>query len=44
MASAALPATCGVAIEVPDSNSPWLPVPIAVEKTLTPGAEMSGFR
>ena len=42
--SAALPATCGVAIEVPDSKSPWLPVPTAVEKTLTPGAEMSGFR
>jgi len=37
-ARAALPATCGVAIEVPDSYNPWLPVPLAVEKMLTPGA------
>jgi len=33
-----------VAIEVPDSYRPWFPVPIAVEKTLTPGAVISGFR
>src|SRR2546430_11299571 len=39
MASAALPATCGAAIEVPDMNTPWLPVPMPVEKTLMPGAE-----
>src|ERR1700756_470633 len=47
VARAALPATCGVAIDVPDSNSPWLPVPIAVEKTLTPltpGAVIFGFK
>ena len=25
-------------------NSPWLPVPTAVENTLTPGALMSGLR
>src|SRR5207245_9507112 len=44
MVSAALPATCGAAIEVPDMNTPWLPVPMPVEKMLTPGAEMSGFK
>ena len=25
-------------------NTPWLPVPMPVEKTLMPGAETSGFR
>src|SRR4029077_1671026 len=44
MAHAALPATCGAGMEVPDRNSPWLPVPTPVEKMLTPGAVMSGFR
>ena len=44
MVSTALPATCGAAIEVPDMNTPWLPVPMPVEKMLTPGAEMSGFK
>ena len=43
-ARAALPATCGVAIEVPDTKTPPLPLPIAVEETLTPGALTSGFR
>jgi len=33
-----------VAIEVPDSYNPWLPVPLAVEKMLTPGAAILGFR
>src|SRR6266545_8302300 len=41
--SAATPATCGVAIDVPDSNNPWLPVPTAAEKTATPGAVTLGF-
>jgi len=44
MVSAALPATCGAAIEVPDMNTPWLPVPMPVENMLTPGAEISGFK
>src|ERR1700739_23703 len=44
MVRAALPATWGVAIEVPDSNKPPLPVPMAVENTLTPGAVISGLR
>ena len=30
-------------MEVPDRNSPWVPVPTAVENTLTPGALMSGL-
>ena len=43
IANAALPATCGVAMEVPEMKVPWLPVPIAVDSTLTPGALMSGL-
>src|SRR5690242_10112706 len=42
--SAADPATCGEAIDVPERISPPLPVPLAVDRTLTPGAERSGFR
>src|SRR5258706_131479 len=38
IASAALPATCGVAIEVPDIKVPLVPVPLAVVKTLSTGA------
>src|SRR5687767_2368009 len=41
---AATPATCGEAIEVPESTYPLSPVPDAVETVLTPGAVMSGFR
>src|ERR1035437_4828706 len=40
---AAVPATWGAAIEVPDSRSPPMPVPAAADKTDTPGAAMSGF-
>ncbi len=43
-ASAATPLTCGVAMEVPESATPRLPVPMAVEMTLTPGAVTSGLR
>ncbi len=43
-ASAATPATCGVAIEVPEKATPWLPVPMAVEVMLTPGPLTSGLR
>ena len=32
-----------MAIEVPEARVPWLPVPIAVERMLTPGAVMSGL-
>ncbi|GAA4983013.1 hypothetical protein GCM10025734_04670 [Kitasatospora paranensis] len=39
--SAAAPATCGVAIEVPDSA--MYAEPGQVERTLTPGAEMFGL-
>jgi hypothetical protein len=35
---------CGVAIEVPDSNKPPVPVPEAVENTLTPGAAALGWK
>src|SRR6266540_3190251 len=41
--SAATPAVCGAAIEVPDSRVPCVPLPIAVDFTLTPGAMTSGF-
>src|SRR6185369_7995076 len=41
--SAADPATCGEAIEVPEMISPPLPVPLAVDSTLTPGAVRSGL-
>src|SRR5215831_2186462 len=42
--SAATPATCGEAIDVPEMTAAWLPVPLPVEMMLTPGAVMSGFR
>ena len=42
--SAATPATCGDAIEVPEMIAMPLPVPLPVEMTLTPGAVMSGLR
>ena len=41
--SAAMPATCGDAIEVPESTYPRFPVPEAVDRMLTPGAAMSGL-
>src|SRR6476620_5790570 len=41
--SAASPATCGEAIEVPLSAMPSLPVPTATEKVVTPGAATSGL-
>ena len=40
---AATPAVIGVAIEVPDSTSPPVPVPMPAEVTLTPGAITSGL-
>src|SRR2546422_5146673 len=42
--SAATPATCGDAIDVPESAAPALPVPMAVEMMLMPGAVTSGLR
>src|SRR5437879_11018015 len=42
--SAATPATCGEAIEVPEIAAPALPVPMPVEMMLTPGAVTSGLR
>ena len=42
--SAATPATCGEAIDVPDSDSCKLPLPRSVEMIGLPGAEISGFR
>src|SRR2546422_4455834 len=42
--SAATPATCGEDIDVPESAAPALPVPMAVEMMLTPGAVTSGLR
>src|SRR5512141_1836182 len=41
---AAMPATCGVDMEVPDSRTPSVPVPTAAENTDRPGAETSGLR
>ena len=41
--SRAVPAVCGVAIEVPDSVSGPLPVPMPAEAMLTPGAVTCGF-
>ena len=41
--SAAMPATCGVAMDVPENRAPWVPEPIRVDWTATPGATMSGF-
>src|SRR5262249_9584005 len=43
-ASAARPVTCGVAIEVPDITTPWVPVPMPTERIDTPGAVTSGLR
>src|SRR5436305_6517816 len=43
-ASAATPATCGAAIDVPEIVRAPLPVPMPVEVMLTPGAVMSGLR
>ena len=43
MVSAATPATCGAAIEVPENVTPPEPVPTAVENTETPGAVTLGF-
>ena len=41
--STATPEVIGAAIDVPDSTIPALPVPTPAERTLTPGAETSGF-
>ena len=41
---AAMPATWGVDIDVPDSRTPSVPVPTAAEKTDRPGAATSGLR
>src|SRR6187455_2509033 len=41
--SAATPATCGEAIDVPDRDSCRLPLPEKVEIVGLPGAEISGF-
>src|SRR5437016_6684003 len=38
-----MPATCGVAMDVPENRAPWVPEPISVDWTATPGATMSGF-
>src|SRR5438309_1171936 len=40
---AAAPEVCGAAIEVPLNETPPVPVPIAVETMLLPGAAISGF-
>ena len=42
--SAATPATCGEAIDVPEIVAAPLPVPTAGRDDATPGAEMFGFR
>ena len=42
--SAATPAMCGAAIEVPEMIAVPLPVPMPVEMMLTPGAVTSGLR
>src|SRR5262245_26851372 len=39
-----MPATCGDAIEVPDSDACRLPLPMSVEMIGLPGAAISGFR
>ena len=41
--STAMPDVIGAAIDVPDSTTPTLPVPTPADRTLTPGAETSGF-
>jgi hypothetical protein len=38
-----MPDVIGAAIDVPDSTAPRLPVPTPAERTLTPGADTSGF-
>src|ERR1041385_8565651 len=43
LTSAAMPVVCGVAIDVPDSITASVPVPIPAEAMLTPGAVTSGF-
>ena len=43
LTSAASPVTCGAAIEVPESLSAPMPVPMPAEKMLTPGAVMFGL-
>ena len=43
LTSAATPATCGAAIDVPDIAVALFPDPTSVEKMLTPGAVMSGL-
>ena len=40
----AVPVTCGAAIDVPESLSGPVPVPIPAEKMLTPGAVTFGLR
>src|SRR3954469_22350551 len=42
--SAATPATCGEAMDVPEMNTPPDPIPTPVEKMLTPGPLKSGLR
>ena len=44
LVSAATPAACGDAIDVPEIVAAPLPVPLPVETMLTPGAVTSGFR
>src|SRR5438874_880012 len=44
LVSAATPATCGQAIEVPESASGAKPVPDEVDTVATPGAVMLGLR
>ncbi len=44
MTRAATPATCGVAIDVPESTRTSLPVPMPAATMLTPGAVTSGLR
>ena len=39
-----MPATCGAAMEVPESTRTSLPVPMPAATMLTPGAVMSGLR
>src|SRR5437870_13036171 len=38
-----MPATCGVALDGPENLAHWVPEPIRVDWTDTPGATMSGF-
>src|SRR5262245_2765907 len=43
MTSAAVPATNGDAIDVPEMTTLWLPLPTSVDVTASPGAAMSGL-